>query len=416
MKKNSLLFALIPILVFSCKPNQELRLLITNPLDQPRNDAVLIISREEISDWTTIQEGKVPLLVLPNGTPLPTQLDDLNGDGKWDELFSLTNLGPSEEKRVVLSFIAKEDYPVFEARTNLRLGANKPGYPELETADRLEGVAYHNYGGITGEAFQMEGPAWENDNVGFRNYLDQRNGMDIFGKLTTRMVLDSVGIAGKSSYHEHAEWGMDVLKVGTSLGAGGIGYMYNDSIYRVGDNGAGTYKVIFEGSQRSRIDLSYTNWKVEDSPMEVRHQIDIVAGQHCFQSDVTYLASETILDLVTGIVNIKSDSLYQLDLNEHFKGLMTFDHQAEDSSLLAMALMVPTAYLETIDESKESGEGITQTYYAVLDAQADKAVPYRFYALWEKEDPRWASLDEIKHFLKSEADRWANSVLIQAVE
>ena len=50
---------------------------------------------------------------------------------------------------------------------------------------------------------------------------------------------------------------MDVLKVGTSLGAGAIAYMYNDSIYRVGDNGSGTYERIFEGPQRSRFNLNY---------------------------------------------------------------------------------------------------------------------------------------------------------------
>ncbi len=64
------------------------------------------------------------------------------------------------------------------------------------TAARLEGICYDNYDHVTSAAYQMEGPAWENDLVGFRNYLDQRNGMDIFGKIESRMVLDSVGVAG----------------------------------------------------------------------------------------------------------------------------------------------------------------------------------------------------------------------------
>ncbi len=413
MKGITALFAMIGILLGSCKSAEEFSLLIINPLDQQRNDAIIAISHKELSNWTKIPDGKVPLLSLKKGDPLPSQLDDLNGDGEWDELFSLTDLGPSEEKALVLSFIAIEEYPIFEARTNLRLGANEPGYPELEKANRLEGVAYHNYGGITGKAFQMEGPAWESDKAGFRNYLDQRNGMDIFGKLTSKMVLDSVGIAGRSSYHEPAEWGMDVLKVGTSLGAGGIGYMYNDSIFRVGDNGSGTYKVLFEGSQRSRLSLSYTNWKVADSYIDVTHQIEIVAGRYCYQSFVTYSGSKTTLDLVPGIVNMKSDSLYVLELNEHFTGLMTYDHQAEDSTLLAMALLVPSTYVKSLGESKESGQGITQTYYAVLDAQPGEPVPYRFYSFWELEDPRWASMEEITKYLRSEADRWSSGVYIQ---
>ena len=297
MKKLTFLYITILMLGVSCKSIREIQLLVINPVDQQRDDAIVLISKSELVSWTEIPARHVPLLTNENGTPVPCQLDDRDADGEWDELFALTDMGPSEQMTLVISFVPPEEFPTFETRTNLRLGANKPGYPELLKAERLENISYHNYSGVTGEAFQMEGPAWESDRVGFRNYLDQRNGMDIFGKLTREMVLDSVGVAGRQSYHEPDSWGMDVLKVGTSLGAGGIGYMFNDSIYRVGDNGSGSYEVLFEGSQRSRFNLSYNNWKVENSPLNVSHQIEIVAGRYCFQSFVTYSGAEKNLDL-----------------------------------------------------------------------------------------------------------------------
>ncbi len=408
-----ILFIFITFLAVSCNSPQEIRLQVFNPIDQQRNDATILLSRSAIAKWTEIPTGQLPILENMEGAYIPCQADDLDGDGEWDELFALTDIGPSSQMTLILKFISPEEFPSFEVRTNLRLGANKPDYPELLQAARLEGVGYHNYSGITGEAFQMEGPAWESDMVGFRNYLDQRNGMDIFGKLTRSMVLDSVGVAGRQSYHEPDQWGMDVLKVGTSLGAGAIGYMFNDSIYRVGDNGSGSYEVQFEGSQRSRFNLSYTNWNVQDSPLEVTHQIEIVAGRHCYQSNVTYSGSDLSLNFVPGIVNMKSDTLYVLNLNDYYTGFMTHDYQAEDASLMAMAMIVPTVYLKTHGETKESGEGVTQTYYALLDVQPDQPVPYRFYALWEKEDPRWASREEVTAFLKIEADRWAQSVVFE---
>ncbi len=414
MKHIAFQFLFFTFLVISCDSNKEISLLVINPLDYQRNDAVLVLTREKISGWSKIPDGKVPVLSLESRDPLPCQLDDTDGDGIWDELFGLSDLGPFEEKTLLLTFISPEEYPGFKKRTNVRLAANQPGFPELEKAERLEGVTYHNHS-LTKEAYLMEGPAWENDKVGFRNYLDQRNGMDIFGKLTTEMVLDSVDIAGSTSYHEPAAWGMDVLQVGTSLGAGSIGYMYEDSIYRVGDNGSGTYELLFEGSQRSRFLLSYTHWEVENSPIDVTHYIEIVAGHNCYQCFVTYTGTEKVIDLVPGIVNMKSDSLYVMNLNDKFTGLFTYDLQAEDTTLLAMALIVPSASLKKIDESKESGNGITQTYYAVLEAKPDDPVPYRFYSLWEREDSRWASLEEIKNFLQVEADRWATAVYIQSL-
>ncbi len=47
---------------------------------------------------------------------------------------------------------------------------------------------------FTVPVYQMEGPAWENDIVAFRNYYDARNGIDIYGKRVNEMVLDSVGL------------------------------------------------------------------------------------------------------------------------------------------------------------------------------------------------------------------------------
>jgi hypothetical protein len=321
-------------------------------------------------------------------------------------------MAPFEEVTLVLTLVHPDQYPSFDMRTNLRLGANEPGYPELEEAPRLEGITYHNHS-RTGEVYQMEGPAWENDKVGFRNYLDQRNGMDIFGKLTSRMVLDSVGIATRQSYHEPDAWGMDVLKVGTSLGAGSIGYLYRDSIYRVGDRGSASYAAVFEGPLRSRFILTYDPWFIEEREVRVLHQIEIVAGRLCYQSDVTISGSGGAFDLVTGIVNMKSDTLYTLDLNQQFSGFLTHDLQSEDTTLLAMALVVPTLDLVSFGETKKTGEGVTETYYTVLNAPEGQPVPFRFYALWEREDPRWASREQVETFLKKEAERWSQSVIIE---
>jgi hypothetical protein len=412
MIRKSMILSLLALVATSCQQKEEVRLIISNPLDHQRNDAIVLLTRSAIENWIQLADGMIPVLTDTGGETIPGQLDDVDGDGNWDELFCLIDMGPLEQATLLLTLIPPERLPSFEPRTNLRLGANEPGYPELHEAERLEGITYHNHG-RTGEVYQMEGPAWENDRVGFRNYLDQRNGMDIFGKITPEMVLDSVGIASRQSYHEPDTWGMDVLKVGTSLGAGSIGYLYNDSIYRVGDNGSGNYKVVFEGPLRSRFNLTYDLWMIGDKQVGVLHQIEIIAGRHCYQSMVTVMQSEGDLSLVAGIVNMKSDTLYKLDLDPQFTGFLTHDLQAEDTTLLGMALIVPGMDLASYGETEKSGEGVTETYYAVINAPDQEPVPYRFYALWEREDPRWASLAEIQSFLKEEAARWTQSLMIE---
>ncbi len=411
MRKTSILYVLVGLLTISCGSNPEISLQVTNPLKQKRSDAVILISRGEISGWTNIPDGLLPVLKDIHGEFIPCQADDVDGDGNWDELFALFNLEAGAQERISVEFVSKENYPEFPARTNLHLGDASDNYKKLNQGHRLEGVSYHNYANLTEAAFQMEGAAWENDLVAFRNYMDQRNGMDIFGKTTPAMVLDNVGKKGEPSYHEPADWGMDVLKVGTSLGAGGIGYMYNDSIYRVGDNGSGSYEVLFQGSQRSRFMLNYSNWKVEDQVLDVSHQIGIIAGRRFYQGMVTYTGTEEAMKLVVGIVNMLSEQLHVLELNDQYTGLYTMDNQAEDGSLLTMALVVPTSYLIRTGETRDEGDGVIQTYYALLDASPGDAMHYRFYSLWEKEDQRWSSVEEIEKYLKMEAHRWTQSVV-----
>lgn len=402
---------LVGLLTISCSTSPEATLQIHNPLNQKRSDAAILLTRSEISRWVDIPADQLPVLTEMDGTYIASQADDVDGDGLWDELFALADMEAKESFSITVKFMLPEDYPQFQARTNLHLGDATNNYRELLSANRLEGITYHNYAGVTEASFQMEGVAWENDRVGFRNYMDQRNGMDIFGKTTKEMVLEEVGISGAPSYHEPAAWGMDVLKVGTSLGAGGIAYMLEDSLYRVGDSGTGTYKVVFQGPLRSRFRLEYKDWQVGEALVNVSHQIQIVAGRPCYGNLVIYSGTEESMDLVPGIVNMKSDSLYVLELNDQFTALLTHDHQSEDGSLLAMALIVPSTYLVFTGKTSDEGAGITQTNFASLDARPDEAQLYRFYAFWEKEDPLWASMEEIEIYLQTEAERLSQSII-----
>lgn len=75
-----------------------------------------------------------------------------------------------------------------------------------------------------------EGPAIESSKVAFRLYLDERAVLDVFGKKTTEPVLQNIGRG--DDYHAMSDWGMDILKVGNSLGAGGLG-VYEDGKMRM---------------------------------------------------------------------------------------------------------------------------------------------------------------------------------------
>lgn len=108
-----------------------------------------------------------------------------------------------------------------------------------------------------------EGPGWESDRVAYRLYLDGRNAIDIFGKRTSDLVLSKVGRG--EDYHTMADWGMDILKVGNSLGAGGFGVYKNGEVVQIGEAESYSAEVVEDLSDRASL--------------KVTHQASVACGQ-----------------------------------------------------------------------------------------------------------------------------------------
>ena len=111
--------------------------------------------------------------------------------------------------------------PVFTPRTSIKVPRNH------KVGDKI---------------FPYEGIGWENEIVGYRLYLDERSVTDIFGKKTPAVALDKVDY--RNDYHSMADWGMDVMKVGPSMGVGGLGLYRGDNLERFGPNAEVSAKVL----------------------------------------------------------------------------------------------------------------------------------------------------------------------------
>ncbi len=391
----------------ACTSEPKYEILLANTSDRAVSDAGVVIPRTALEEIPQLEQGLQPVLTDNNGDNIPVQADDLDGDGMWDELFIVTDLEGGEEMSAALAFRSPDNLPELKTRTNLRFAKKDEEYREVTSAVREQ----HAVNTETQKGWQMEGMAWENDKVGFRNYFDQRNGMDIFGKVTTEMVLDRVGYKGAPSYHEYnPEWGVDVLKVGNSLGAGSIAYMHNDSLYRVGDNGDGSATVLIEGPLRSKFRFTFEGWEMGEETLDVVHDVTIAAGKYYYESEVTYTGTEEQVQLVSGIVNMLSDELHEAKTGAAVKAFYTYDQQAEDGTKLGMGLMVSAEDFADISEAPESGDGIVDTYCVHMKAAAGKPVKFRFYTVWEREDKRWESAAGFEELLRAEAERMAAPV------
>lgn len=233
---------------------------------------------------------------------------------------------------------------------------------------------------------KYEGPGWESDKVAFRFYLDNRNAIDVFGKKTEGIVLPGVGIDGFDNYHKMADWGMDNMKVGKSLGIGSIASWNGNTAVRIEQKDSTTCSITADGKLRSQIKTTYHGWKTGDRKIDLISMITIDAGNR--GSHIELLASEAMDNLATGIIKQNTAKLsVRNQIGEEWSYIATFGKQSLNDDMQGLAVFVRTKDIVRITEDKLN-------HVVVLKTNKQGYVDYHIMATWEQD----------KEPVKTEAD------------
>ena len=394
----------ISSLLFSCTNCVKNEITFSNPSSFERMDEQISLLRSD-SVFKNCANDMLPL-ILCNEDTIPSQLLDTNGDSQWDRLLMNLNFAALEIKKVEIVFVESTAAPVYAARTNFRFAKKKNNGKEFEectTANRLAGKNTDT----TQKYFQFEGPGWENDKVAFRNYFDERNGIDIFGKKLPGMILDRVGV--DQNYHELQSWGMDILKVGSSLGAGAIAVKNVDSLYRVSQYKESNFDGLSEGILQTTFNLNYNNFMVDSQLINIHHKVEISAGKYFYNNEISISEMPKNMQLVVGIVNLHSDTMYQENYLNH-SIFYTHDKQAFNGEYLGMAVVAKKTDCAGFYKTPNVNSDVTNTF-AVQFVSTTLPLSYRFYSCWELNDKKFSNREAFISFLKNEVDRSENPIV-----
>ncbi|WP_321995287.1 DUF4861 domain-containing protein [Draconibacterium orientale] len=417
--KNSFPFCVLFLMLFASCTQQPV-ITLKNPLAEERTDEVIVFSREEIAAKIALQEGKLP--VFKNGEKtISSQVDDLDGDGNWDEVVLLVDIKASETIEATIELLAESDYPKVEKRTNLRLGIHQEDGTYKE-------VDYYKAVPVS-EPFKIiaqgEGVTWENDKIAFRVYFDCRNVKDLFGKRKPVMVADDVHTPAIPDYHVLNDWGMDVLHCGSSLGSGGIALMRNDVLIRLGSTDVYEYQKIVEGPLRSVFDLKYSGWDVDGEELEAVERITIYPGKYWFESDVTVYGCAENDQIVTGIVTsqLKKEP-FRFEAAD-FTCIGTHDVQSLNNDELGMAVIVPKTEVgkvgrttdinwfekgvKTVPE-KNFSHVISETYYIGQKCKDAQPAKHYFFSVWGLDKEQWKTEEGFREYIAEEAEKLSSPI------
>ncbi|MEX0720977.1 MAG: DUF4861 domain-containing protein [Balneolaceae bacterium] len=421
---NTLIFVLLPFLFLGCN-NDNSDFTLTNDSEIDREDEPIILSRDMITEkLDSIPDGKIPVPYIGE-EDIPTQADDIDMDGQWDELAFTLTIAAGESKRIALRFVDENEYPEFIQKTNVRFGVKEgSGVNPVEeltlTADELPVPPFGR--------FQMDGPAWENDKVGFRQYIDGRNGRDLYGKTSSEMALETVGISEEGelvdNYHEMLPWGRDILAVGNSLGLGGLGIMQYGEPTRLGirmdaeRNNVDTtkYQLITEGPVRSIFRLTYSGWDLGNRKINLVNDVSIWAGTYSHTNKVKLTNSDASDTLVVGLVNIHNDNPPELieGSEADYSAFYTHDQQTYDKGwFLGMGLIFPDENYLGHREAPDSGLGVTNSFLTLFELEEDEWLEYHVFAGWELSDEKFQDENNFRDFISTELQKIAKPVSVE---
>ncbi|MBD1389005.1 glycoside hydrolase family 88 protein [Neiella sp. HB171785] len=368
---------------------------VSNPSSFARSDEPIYISYHDLA-----VSSDTALQVTAGEQVIASQPVDYNLDGTVDGLLAMVDLAASEV--VTLSIAeAGQQQPAPAARTQAEISVKTGGqwqphsrYPDSEYQE-YSGGEFNNVTELTPPShytdhsywIRYEGPGIESDKVGYRIYLDWRNGFDIFGKLSDQPILQKVGQDGYESYHHLQDWGMDILKVGKSVGAGGFGLWTGDNIQLPSEVAQRTATIVANGPLFSGFTIDYDNWNSDAGELDVNAKFSMQAGSHLAKVDLT--VAQPVEQLAIGVVKHKNTELITGDVDitgKAYTYIASWGKQALDGSPLGMVTLFRKEYLSEVVTYEHN-------YLAIVNPkgqpteQAPKAkeLHYYFGAVWQPE-------------------------------
>lgn len=300
------------------------------------------------------------------------QNDDLDGDGKADEMVFLTSLKAGETKNFELTARAP------------RIAAKPRAFTGMYTK--------------TPQRRGFEGPGWESDMIAFRLYWDKRNASDVFCKTTATLSLENFA-RSDVDYHHLTPWGQDVLKVGTAVGIGGFGALINGKVEKVSDADR-EFVVRANGPHRAVCDLIYKNWKAGDRTLELTARMKICGGQDFADCDIFAKATDgkPLPELICGFVKHTSETELIKDPSVAMVGRWGNQALGEGevpmSGNLGLSVMADPKEVVRIDEDDVN--------HLIVLKPAEK-VSFRYFVDWFKDPDPAKSAKEFGEMMKKTA-------------
>ncbi len=268
---------------------------VKNEWTKEQKDAPVVIRLEDVPTNFHVRSA-----VISDGqSEIPSQLDDLDGDLKADELAFVLDLPAQSTRKVDVVLSDRKPERTYASRVFATLLARdtKGGHHVPIQSVTVSGtVDFYNmvYG---------HGPMLESELVGYRVYFDKKQTVDPYGKFNKGLELKESRFYPNKEQLAHG-FGDDVLMVGNSCGVGALKGWDGYKATHIEPVMSRTESVLACGPVRAIAEVKVKGWEYQGNVLNMTHRYTLYAGHRDLMVETFF---DELLDkevFATGVQNI----------------------------------------------------------------------------------------------------------------
>jgi hypothetical protein len=274
---------------------KKIEVIVENPWNAEKVDEPVVIDLSSLGAGFTVKSATV----FDGTNEIPSQLDDMNGDTRADELAFVINLPASGKKTLNVTLSSLKSDKTYPARV----------YAEMlfRTSKKNKyAKGYAIYADGASDTYNVQhhhGAAFESELVAYRIYFNEKQTTDLYGKYHKGLELE------ESQFYPTDEqlkrgFGDDVIKVNSSCGAGTLRGWDGTQSTLIKPVAVRGQRILASGPVRTIVDAEVKGWQYQNKELNMINRYTLYAGHRDAQVDVLFDAPLDKEVFCTGVQNI----------------------------------------------------------------------------------------------------------------
>lgn len=279
----------------AAQESRSFQLEVRNTWTHEQTDAPVVVKLSDLKTGFDVLSATV----TDGVREIPSQLDDLDGDRKADELAFVIDMPAQSTRQIDITLSAAPAQKTYAPRVSAQLlirDAKKGKHAPIQSVTVPGTTNFYNmvYG---------HGPMFESELVGYRIYFNEKQTIDPYGKFTPRLELT------ESQFYPTDEqlargFGDDVLMVGNSCGIGALKGWDGQKAVHIAPVAYRTERILACGPVRAVVEVEVQGWEYQGSRLDMTHRYLLYAGHRDLRIETSFSRPLDEEVFCTGVQNI----------------------------------------------------------------------------------------------------------------